>query len=207
MRKVDVPIGEKVTLKLGLRGAEHVARVLDATQELILLRVPPELRSTKQVHYVSLEYTADQYALWNVPTTVHSVFEDWWYLKRPEEHRCQCLQRRVFPRVSLDLKMLAIPINQQLQQEGDPFSIVLHDLSASGCRISSEKLMRERTKLVLVLALPGQEGLPVITEVVRAGGYDRGAYQYGLQFQNMRSDHVEAINAYVEGQIEKVIAR
>lgn len=205
MRKVKVPIGEKVTLKLGLRGAEHMVKVLDATEDLILIRVSSALRAMRQVHYVALEYTTEQFAKWNVPTTVHSVFEDWWYLKRPEEHRCQCLQRRVFPRVSLDLPMLAIPINQQLQQEGTPYPITLLNMSASGCLIGTEKLVRERSKVVIVLALPGEEGIPAIAEVVRAGGHNGQAYHYGLQFVNLRSDHVEKINAFVEGSIEQVI--
>lgn len=202
MAKVAVPVHRDVGLRLPLGDVAYRARVLDVSDKLILLRPEAALLALPEApHYLKLEF-ADPLAVWEVPTSLHSAQDPWWFVRRPDEGECSSFQRRRHMRVKVRLPLMAIPVDGQYHPKGAPFPVEVHDLSATGCALLCEQPLDEGSRLVIVLALPGAaEGIPVIAEVLRVGAAGVESHLRGLRFLNMRIDHMEQIQAYVDAKL------
>lgn len=202
MPKVAVPLHRDITLRLPLGEASYRARVLDVSETLILLRPEAALLALEEhPHYLNLEFS-DPLAVWQVPTSMHSAQGPWWFVKRPEEGECNSFQRRRHIRVKVQLPLMAIPVDNHYHPMGAPFPVEVQDLSATGCSLKSDTVLDEGARLVIVLALPGaSEGIPVIAEVMRVGTPGVESHLRGLRFVNMRIDHIEQIQAFVDATL------
>lgn len=120
------------------------------------------------------------------------------------------VERRAFPRVSLDVEV-DYKIISSPKEISDPM-IHSKDISESGIRIVVLEKMNPDTILNLKFSLPGSQELILVTgkvawiEEFMVGTLSSSkAYEVGVEFSSISKEDREKINQFVSLKLQKVV--
>lgn len=202
MPKVDLPSLYDVRLRLSADAPEHPAHILDVDPESVLLRVPRDLMAVDSPDVAILSYGYKNFQ-WEFTAPVRAIYDAWWFLDRPEDHDCKRFQRRAFVRIGYETDLTAIPTDENGKQTGSPFTFRTANLSAGGCFVESDHMLGgPGDHMMVMLALPGLDVAPTLSQVVRSHESDLGN-RYGIHFRGLSGAVQEQVVQFVTRQIRE----
>lgn len=203
MAKIPVPLFQQVTLRIDDQAVEHFAQTLDVDGETLLLRVSPAACGDETPERVTLSY-GHQNFFWEVTAEAKAVYDQWWFVDRPDELDCKRYQRRQFVRINYQTELLAVVAGE----DGLPVTLETKNLSAGGCLATSETVIGERgEELMVFLSLPEMPPLATASEVVRVAPDAQGRHRYGIRFKDLKDGDREQVAHFIAKQIQSKLTR
>lgn len=203
MPQLVLPANRPIQISPWQHPGEHTGQLLDVEPETWLVKAPELFDASGELpDYVELAFGHGNF-FWRVPAEVKAGYSPWLFLKPPDEDDARRFQRRSFVRISMSMRMVAIPLTPDGKQRGTPQPLDVHNLSAGGCLATASNALGQTGDYMLVaMSLPGQKDIGAPAQLVRV---DKGTY--GINFHGLKGPARDDLARFVTDQIAHHLQR
>lgn len=187
---------QSVTIEVD--GSEHAAQILGSSEQTLCLQVAADLVPPSTP--VLLRFASQQF-YFQARLPLQSHHECWWFLPRPEEQECERVQRRTFVRIQFGAMVVAMPITESGEPNGELTSLTFGNLSAEGCYAMAQEAYGTGDRLLIFLPLPDFPTINLVGTIVRSQLGEEG-YWYGIKFDEIAREHQEQLSAFINAEIQ-----
>ncbi|HEY9722540.1 MAG TPA: PilZ domain-containing protein [Oscillatoriaceae cyanobacterium] len=191
-----LPSFQSVTLEID--GTEHAAQILGSSEQTLCLQVAPGLLPPKMP--VLLRFASQQF-YYQARLPIASHHECWWFLPRPDEKECERVQRRTFVRIQFNALVVAMPITETGEPNGELTSLTIANLSAEGCYAMAQEAYGAGDRLLIFLSLPDLPTMNLVGTIVRSQLGEEG-YGLGIKFEELAREQQEQLAAFINAEIQ-----
>ncbi len=143
--------------------------------------------------------------LYRGDVAVRAFYGPCWFLSRPEPQATRRVQRRQFVRIRYEATLIALNANARGEPEGEPFGLLVENMSASGCRGVPDR--EDVSEYVLILLSLLELGTAyVMGRVIHRLPRPDGRVTMGISFDGIGRGLQDDLARKINEEIRRAIA-